>query len=180
MMVVTDREEIADLVSRFREILRSRLQQEVHAYVGYRGGSMPLTFHWSDDVHMWMAYETDLDTQIGRFWTVFGLEMPLLGELMTITAEINFPMEGIDRRIGGAFDRTSGGDILVVHRGRIGGGREGIGKELFWHNYGGRIVTVFDGDRNTDFAVVGEPGSPNFINQVRNFVAEVERIKGLR
>lgn len=179
-MVVTNRQEIADLVLRFREILCSGLQQQVHAIVGYKGGSMPLALHWSDDVQMWMGYESAEDTQIGRYWTVFGLERPFPDQNMLITAEINFPMEGIDRRLGGAFVTTSEDDILVVHRGRIGGGRNGIGKSLFWDNYRGRTLTAIDGDRETDFAVIGALDSPSFAYQVRNFVAEVERIKNLR
>jgi hypothetical protein len=55
-MVVTNRQEIADLVLRFREVLCSKLQQEVCAVVGYKGGGMSLALHWSDDVQMWMAY----------------------------------------------------------------------------------------------------------------------------
>ncbi len=179
-MVVTNRQEIADLVLRFREVLCSRLQQEVRAIVGYKGGSMSLALHWSDDVQMWMGYESAEDVQIGRYWTAFGLERPFPDQNMSITAEINFPMEGIDRRLGGAFIRSPEGGILVVHRGRIGGGRNGIGKSLFWDNYRGRMRMAIDGDRETDFAVIGDLDSPSFAYEVRNFVAEVERIKNLR
>lgn len=178
-MIVTDGGEIANLVRRFRANLQSRLQQDVAAVVGYKGGNMPLVFHWSDDVQMWMAYEPDEDIAIGRYWTALGLEEPFPNENMSITAEINFPMEDIDRRIGGAFDRTEEGSILVVHRGRIGGGRDGIGLGLFWDNYRGRGRTIVDGDWDSEFAVIGELDSPDFTYQVRNFVAEVERIKNL-
>ena len=43
-----------------------------------------------------------------------------------------------------------------------------------------RTLTAIDGDRETDFAVIGALDSPSFAYQVRNFVAEVERIKNLR
>lgn len=179
MIVVIDEQQIANLVSRFRQILRSSLAREVHAIVGYQGGSMPLTLHWSDDVQMWMGYESTEDLYLGRFWTVFGLEQPFPDQNMSIVTEINFPITGIDRRLGGVFVMTSADRILVGHRGRIGGGRDGIGKALFWDNHRGRTLWATDGDRETDFAFVGELDSPSFAYQVRNFVAEVERIKNL-
>ena len=178
-MIVTGRQDIHALVSRFRQVLNSRLQQQVQASVGFRGGSIPLTLRWSEDVWMWTGYDSTLDIQIGRYWTVFGLERPYPDDNMIIIVEINFPVEGIDRRLGGAFERTSDERIIVVHRGNIGGGRSGIGKGLFWDNYRGRVITTLDGDFDGDFAVVGELESSDFIYQVRNFVAEVERIKGL-
>lgn len=178
--MITNRQHIATLLSKFREVLRSSLSQQVHANVGFHGGYIPLTLHWSDDIQMWMGYENTMDIQIGRYWTVFGLVRPYSGQNMSITVEVNFPMEGVDRRIGGAFYNTPEGSILVVHRGRIGGGRNGIGKNLFWNNFRGRTVTAFDGYFDSDFAVVGELDSPNLARQARDFVAEVERIKSLR
>lgn len=179
MIIVIDEQEVSNLVSRFRQILRSNLSHEVAAVVGYKGGNMPLTLHWSDDVRMWMAYSSDEDIYLNRFWTAFGLEEPFPNQNMSIVTEINFPMMDIDRRIGGAFVMTPADRILVCHRGRIGGGREGIGKRHFWDNYRGRHLWATDGDRQTEFAFVGELDSPSFAYQVRNFVAEVERIKNL-
>ncbi|MEK0338315.1 MAG: hypothetical protein QQN41_12875 [Nitrosopumilus sp.] len=40
MTIVTDRHEIADLVSRFRQTICSKLEQIVPAFVGYQGGAM--------------------------------------------------------------------------------------------------------------------------------------------
>ncbi|MEK0338314.1 MAG: hypothetical protein QQN41_12870, partial [Nitrosopumilus sp.] len=63
-----------------------------------------------------MTYDDAEDEEIGRFWTAFGLDRPWEGQNMSITTEINFPLEGIDRRIGGAFFRTPQQGVLVVHR----------------------------------------------------------------
>jgi len=71
------------------------------------------------------------------------------------------------------------GRTLLAHRGRIGGGRKNIGSELFWSNYDGKRLTVWDGDRETEVAAVAEIGSPRFLRQIQFFVYEVERIKAL-
>ena len=94
MTIVTDREEIADLVSRFRQTIYSKLEQEVPAFVGYKGGGMEMVLRWSDGVQMWMTYDDAEDKEIGRFWVAFGLDRPFEGQNMSITTEINFPLEG--------------------------------------------------------------------------------------
>ena len=54
------------------------------------------------------------------------------GKSLQITVEVNPPLEGLDRKMGGAVTReASSVRHYLVHRGRIGGGQKGIGAELF-------------------------------------------------
>jgi hypothetical protein len=58
-----------------------------------------------------------------RYWNAFGVGRPSRDAHVFSTCEINFPLQGLDRRIGGAFARDEAGKIFVVHRGKIGGGK---------------------------------------------------------
>ena len=67
------------------------------------------------------------------------------------------------------------GEILLVHRGKIGGGRPGIGRSLFFNNYAGDVEDI-NGKR---FAVIGDINSPDFVQKIEFFIKEVDRIKSL-
>lgn len=112
-----------------------------------------------------------------RFWNGFGIGEPLDGVNANITCEINFPFKGINRRIAGVFAEDVYGNEFVLHRGKIGGGRKGIGKSSFQEKYRGKIITAIDGDRESEFALVGDLNSKNLVQQVCSFIKEVYRIK---
>jgi hypothetical protein len=149
--------------------------KRVNANLGYQGENADVRVLWAADLGIWYAPAVISGS---RCWNAFGTKDPQ-GSSVPITCEVNLPLHGIDRRIGGAAASDQQGHTILVHRGRIGGGREDIGAELFWSNYDGNKLTVWDGDRDTDVAAVAELGSPRFVRQVQFFVYEVERIKAL-
>ena len=149
--------------------------KRVKAHLGYQGENKDVGLLWAVDLGIWYAPEVIPGS---RYWNAFGTKEPL-GSSVPITCEVNLPLHGIDRRIGGAAASDEQGHAILVHRGRIGGGRKGIGAELFWSHYEGEWLTVWDGDRNTDVAAVAELSSPRFARQIQFFVHEVERIKAL-
>ena len=113
-----------------------------------------------------------------RFWNAFGIGKPKAGQNNSITGEINFPFEGINRRTAGAFAEDNNGNILVLHRGKIGGGKKGIGKDNFInHVRGVDFVTAIDGNIETEFCLIGELNSKYFSKQVAIFIKEISRIK---
>ena len=97
--------------------------------------------------------------------------------MVPICCEINFPLSGIDRRISGAVAEDESGGLFLAHRGQIGGGRKGIGAELFRNHFDGEWSIVVDGDRETKLVVVGSIESPRLLRQIQFFIREVERIK---
>lgn len=99
---------------------------------------------------------------------------PRQNSMLPIVCEINPPLEGLDKRVQGAF-ACDNGHIWLLHRGKIGGGKPGIGRKLFFENYLGEVREI----SNDRFAIIGDINSPDFIERVKNFVQEVERIKGL-
>jgi hypothetical protein len=84
-------------------------------------------------------------------------------------------MEGLDRRVQGALARDNNNHIWLLHRGKIGGGKPGIGRKLFFENYHGEVTEVA-GNR---FTIIGDISSLDFVESVKDFVQEVNRIKNL-
>jgi hypothetical protein len=107
------------------------------------------------------------------------MDRPKPDAALSITCEINFPKEGTDRRIGGVFAADSKGRIFVVHRGKLGGGRKGIGKALFERQYRGVWVEMEDGEEENSVAVVGLLQSPRFARQLSQFVNKIDKIKDM-
>src|SRR5664280_3470300 len=106
--------------------------------------------------------------------SAFGIGKPKAGALLSITSEINFPWSGIDRKTGASFAEDAWGNIFVIHRGKIGGGKKGIGKSLFEHNYRGVWSFMEDGDSITQIAVIGALNSSRFAMQTALFVKKIE------
>jgi hypothetical protein len=102
---------------------------------------------------------------------------PQESSILSITAEINFPWAGIDRKTGGAFARDFWGNIFVIHRGKIGGGKKGVGKSLFEHSYRGVWSFMEDGKAVTQVAIIGAFTSNRFALQAAQFVKKIEKLK---
>ena len=143
--------------------------------VGHHGGSDTHTLHWSAPLKLWVLFQK-LDN---RYWNAFGIMRPDPDKSLQITVEVNPPLEGIERKMGGAFARDpSTGSLYLVHRGRIGGGQKGIGAELFWSRFrGGVLLREPDRDEPSRVVIVGKVGAPEFPRDVAGFVHEVGRIK---
>ncbi|MDD5451345.1 MAG: hypothetical protein PHT49_05565 [Desulfovibrionales bacterium] len=151
------------------------VDKKINVKIGYPGGNFKSKVSWLAKLGIWVCSFK----RSGRHINLFGVGEPEEGDMIPITCEINFPVNGINRRIGGAFLTDSTGDIFVAHRGKIGGGKKGIGKSLFEDQYRGRWEIVEDNGFDTEVALISALKSPRFVNQVRQFVFEVNRIKSL-
>jgi len=80
----------------------------------------------------------------------------------------------IDRKTGGAFAEDHWGNVFVIHRGKIGGGKKGVGKSLFEQNYRGVWSLMEDGNSISEVAVIGNLKSGRFAPQAAQFVKKIE------
>lgn len=173
--VVEDKNEIERLYRKFNKQLNKRFTERITCWVGYPSGANEDTVGYSRKLNLWVSVQ-ELHS---RFWNGFGIGEPIEGRNNSLSGEINFPYEGINRQIAGAFAKEEDGKILVLHRGKIGGGKKGVGKWAFVENFRGDFVIAIDGDRETEFCLVGELDSPLLPEQVGNFIYEINRIKKL-
>ena len=164
----------------FEKIMRAWAQKKGTITIGGKGFHDPEKVSWSDNLGIWWTtYSVENRAHEKRFENAFGVEEPKWETKYghSIPCVIDVPFEGINRRIGGAYAVDEETNLYLLHRGRIGGGRMGIGKALFDENYRGERVRVQDGDMTLEMALVGELGTERFPYQVACFVKEVQRIK---
>jgi hypothetical protein len=170
--ILTDQKVITKFHRLFVKRLKSFCTEKVNCILGYQGHSDEFTLYYSEKFNFWFtALEND-----NRYWNAFGFGRPQTGRNNSITVEINMPYNGINRNIGGVFGQDKNGEVLVLHRGKIGGGRVGIGKSLFLDNYRGEPIIADDDDVENEFCFIASLYSKHLARQVGNFVSEVHRI----
>lgn len=178
--VLSDARHIARAQKLFQKKLKPYVNEKMHVTIGFQGDSVYLPVAWSEELNMWMCFNS-----VGtHYWNAFGVNKPKPDANMSITCEINSPFAGIDRRIGGVFVRDSEtNQLFLMHRGRIGGSKKGIGKALFQSMYSGEWQSdVLDGVRGTKevasrLALIAAFDSPRFALQVSQFVHGIRKMK---
>ncbi|MCE5281139.1 MAG: hypothetical protein LLG93_03470 [Deltaproteobacteria bacterium] len=158
----------------FARALRAVAREQIPVKLGHPGASEKAKVAWSEALGIWCFSKKIAGS---RYWNAFGVGRPAGGDSIAITCEINFPLYGIDRRTGGAFVQDRAGRVFVVHRGKLGGSRKGIGKSLFENHYRGLWEILQDGGQESPVAVVGALHSPRFARQIAQFVRKIARIK---
>lgn len=174
LKVVEDEKLIARYARQFAKSFKPFLDEKVKVKLGHQGASFGAKVSWSRRLGIWIFSQTTKDV---RYWNAFGIGKPQGAGHLPITAEINFPRAGIDRKTGAAFAKDAWNRIYVIHRGKIGGGKKGIGKSLFEENYRGTWAWMDDGGLTTRVAVIGELGSSRFALQIAQFVGKIEKLK---
>lgn len=177
LKIIEDGSKIRQCQRKFEQTFKKLSDKKIYGFAGHMGRTSYDKrdhFNWSTELGMWGIFEK---IEGSRYWNAFGLEKPKEGALRSILTEINFPLKGVDRRIARVFAKDESGRIFVCHSGKIGGGRPGIGKTLFKDNYRGKKVMISDGEREEEFALIGDINSPRLPYQVRDFILEVDRIK---
>jgi transcriptional regulator with XRE-family HTH domain len=173
--VLTDRADIA----RARKLLRARIvkasSKPREMALGTKGGTGWDKVYYMPAVDIWTAFEHPDGEWL---WNTYGIGDPFDGGSRDLVCHLSVPAEDINRRIGAVYARAKGSRAtFILHRGRIGGGREGVGKSAFFEHYKGELVTALDGERVTEFALVGAVESASFLKDLAQFVHAVKKIK---
>lgn len=160
-----------------RQFIRSFkpfVDENIHVHLGHPGGAFRAKVLWLDRLGIWIFHEKISGNRCGH---AFGVGKPAGTSSVSIICEINFPLQGIDRRMGGTLAEDSHGRVFVVHRGKIGGGKKGVGKSLFEKHYRGAWAVMEDGDVVSTVALVGVLNSSRFVRQVAQFIRKVDAMK---
>jgi hypothetical protein len=174
LKVIDDESVIRKYRRQFIKSFKPFINEKIPVTLGHPGGTVKAKVSWSESLGIWMFHEKIAER---RFWHAFGIGKPSESSPVPITCEINFPIRGIDRRIGGALAADRDGRIFVIHRGILGGGKKGIGKSLFADHYRGVWAIMGDGPVDTTVALIGALNSPLFVRQVTQFVRKIDTIK---
>ena len=169
------REEISNAQNLFASKMAEECSLTEEIDVGFQGGSIKSTVYWRADLNLWMTFRAVEK----RYWNAFGLGNPFEGSSKSIVVEINSPFEGINRRVGGVFLQDDNGRHYLGHRGSVGGGRPGIGKEAFLDSSEpGQFMDIQDGDRVSEVLFIGALDTADFPECVDTFVRQVSKFKG--
>lgn len=176
--VVTNKTEITKCQRMLEDSLKTSLPHQERMVIGHPGGNFENEVYYDDN--LWFATQIlkEDEVQVPRYWNGFGTGKREGGHQI-ITVEINPPIEGLTKRVSGLFakDKMSN-SYFLLHRGRPGGGRKGIGKTAFEGWYRGKWVNVIDEDGNSEKVIlVGTLGSSDLVDRLQEFVAEVSRFK---
>lgn len=174
LKVITDEAAIKRCQGHFVRGFRQFASVCLPVRLGHPGASEQARVVWSEGLGIWRISRKIAGS---RYWNGFGSDRPEKGRAVAITCEINFPLCGVDRRMGGAFAQDRAGRLFVVHRGKLGGGRKGIGKSLFANSYRGTWEVLDDGGEETPVAVIGILQSPRFARHIAEFVKKIAQIK---
>ncbi|MES5488706.1 hypothetical protein QMZ05_38700, partial [Bradyrhizobium sp. INPA03-11B] len=117
----------ATLERNLKKVLK---RQGVHN-VGFPGGNVDIQLYSVGPGELWAAFGGASKNAIPRYWTPFGVYQPD-NHAQSITVEINIPLDDNTAQVAGFFaedDET--GDTFLMHSGKVGGGRPGIGESAF-------------------------------------------------
>ncbi|HUN54314.1 MAG TPA: hypothetical protein VMU29_04080 [Smithella sp.] len=174
LKVIADQRAIKKYAGQFNKKFKPFIDEDIKVKLGHQGAGFPARVHWSKSLGIWKFSRAVKDV---RYWNAFGVGKPGASGVLSIASEINFPWAQIDRKTGGAFAEDAWGNMFVIHRGKIGGGKKGIGKSLFEHNYRGVWSYMEDGDSISQVAVIGDLKSERFALQAAQFVKKIEMLK---
>ena len=173
----------SDLIDGAQKRLLQRIHQEIpdkipDVVVGFRGGQDNLPVFSNNRI--WFAYKP-LEK---RHWNAFGSGPLAHQRSNSVTVEVNPAIHGVDRRVAGLFavDKETKHTVLL-HRGKIGGGRKGIGKASFMEWYRGTPVRFTDpsrGEHKEQAILVADLESSEFLIQLESFVDIVRKFKDSR
>lgn len=171
--LITDNKEVIKLQEQFQKRLEKAFPEKVNCVVGYPGGSIKQLVHYNKELGVWCAFKKNNN----RYWNAFGTQEPKEKKNLSIDVEINFPLNNPDATIAGTFVKNGKNEILVCHRGKIGGGTKGVGKTLFLDHFSGDQLVADSNGEEIPLALVGDIRSSLLGQQVAIFVKEVARIK---
>jgi len=173
---VTDAREIERCQNALARALSRQLKKKGTLLIGHPGGSFTGEVYSNNT--LWFSSFKITDVPVKRYWNGFGLAIRQHGAQI-IVVEINPPVRGYTAQVSGLFAKDNEtGAYLLLHRGRIGGGRKGIGKNAFADWFRGKWVEVAASDSRVDFAIlVARLESPNIADQILAFVNEVALFK---
>lgn len=132
LTAITDRQQVNQAFRKMRSSLIHGTRGE-QRWIGFPGGQQQGDVRWLEDDGYWCSVaDPELHAQSNRYWSAFGtVSRSDAKDPLTITAEINPPKEGVNRRCAGILAEDSSGAQYLLHSGKIGGGKPGIGRSAF-------------------------------------------------
>jgi len=180
LIPLTEKSEIQNAYEQLNNVMYKNTEI-LSTIIGYKGENRSVEVAWHRDIEMWNCFIPEVEGKDGsfRYWCSYGLSNPHENRMVGIVAEINMPEEGYNRRIAAVFARNQKDEIFLVHSGKVGGGRKGIGKNSFRDFYRGNqlVKLLWPDGLETEDICIGKLGDRTLRIQVAHFIKEVSRFK---
>jgi len=181
MIVLENEKEITDAQNKLESVIARAADHKVSVRITHPYGQITDDVYWLQRFNIWVYCGFPLIKEARifkkRHFNAFGFNQPMTS--VSIKCEINFPKRGIDRRIAGAFAKSSGENKYLLHRGKFNSYRGGIPINYVKNVFEGTWVSALDGNKTSDFILVGRLNDHDFTVDLARFVAEVDRLKNL-
>jgi len=186
LMLIDSTDEKQEAQSKLQNSFQSALKSQGQHTIGFRvgrGEKNPLMPVYSNgNGQIWFCSLALREANIPRYWNAFGLFDPSRPR-QTISVELNIPIDTNNQQVAGFFARDSEtGRVYLLHSGRVGGGRKGIGKNDFLacSRQVPEPVSVVDKHGHERLGIVlGQPGDRSIVAQVDAYVRRVADFKKL-
>ena len=166
------------LVTRLNKALPARPETFT---IGHQGDNFEVDDLRSNGI-IWFAHHVDRKSKVKRNWNGFGIasQLVLKGSNKIVT-EANVALDGKSQRVAGLFaEDDDTGNIVLLHRGKVGGSKKGIGMTAFLTWYKGpeaSFIYAAKPNKQERALVVADLDSADIAKQVGEFVTEVFRFK---
>lgn len=178
-VLLESKQEIFEARQKLEYTISKKLTKTIIKNIGYSGGVRRDVKVKTDGIHwFWSTDETNAANPRRLNW--FGRLNK--DQNLHISVEINTAYEGENRELAGLFARdTDTGIVYLMHSGRLGGGKKGVGKWSFlaWSNH--ILRQVMNGSGKYPDAIIVMPiegkaatrSAIFYVESVANFKAAV-------
>lgn len=168
-----------DLQEKLEFNLKNVMKNKGIRNIGFPGGNFDQHIYSAGEEKLWVAFGGLLEEPaVRRYWNGFGIyrsDRPA----QSISVEINIPIDSNGGQVAGFFAEDSEtGDSYLMHSGKVGGGRPGIGKSAFLVWSKAKLAEVVDenGGVRTGI-VVSKLDDPDMAGRIWTFVKGVQSFK---
>ncbi len=172
LTTIYDAQELNSAQKMFERTVNASCTKSGQLTFGFQGGALAAKAYHLSEAGIWVA----ITALKNRYWNALGIGDPFK-ESHPIVAEINPPKSDINRRVSGLFLNDAEGSVHMAHRGRVGGGRKGIGLSAFREWYPYPFATVDDGGAKASVIMIGGLQDNDFIEKLAEFNRHVAAFK---
>lgn len=179
LMLVEDAKERARAQRQLEEALKEGLGRAGTRNVGFPGDNFDLPLFSGGHGKLWAAFLKPVKDGrgISRYWNAFGV-FDENAPAQSITVEANIAAESDSHRVAGFFATDAqNGEVVLMHSGKIGGGRKGIGRTAFLVWSHARLVEASGERRQREGIPIANLNRDDVVERVWRFVRKVEEFK---
>ncbi|WP_423210743.1 hypothetical protein [Paracoccus yeei] len=174
--IVLDEKAKADAQGHLTRIVQQQLKCLGTRVISFRVQSAPVQTYCNGVGQLWCAFDkAHEDVVAPKYWNAFGF--CLAERKFSSTAQVSVEIGGNHAKIAGFFAQSEDG-LLLMHSGRLGGGKKGISRRAFLNFAADEltIATVTGGIRNEGI-VVARINHKHLIDDLSKFTLCVQKFK---